>query len=175
MSGCHSLHALKIEEIWGGIANIFEEICQNLTQNLRRIEEISHMYVLVYLTFTDVMSSNITVYSRRNTTLTIGKKWTFNMKLCNLYYIILTIWTHIMCMNKHFITLISVSVQDYRINNTLQQESNLFTLFYDPVPASIPRKRYYFPAFFLKQMSNFSPNGTTVNKKRWDIYAICRN
>ena len=49
------------------------------------------MYVLVDLTFTDVMSSNITVYSRRNTTLTVGKKWTFNMKLYNLYYIILTI------------------------------------------------------------------------------------
>ena len=32
------------------------------------------MYVLVDLTFTDVMSSNITVYSRRNTTLTVGKK-----------------------------------------------------------------------------------------------------
>ena len=87
----------RFEEIWGGITNIFEEICQNLAQNLRRIEEISHMYVLVDLTFTDVMSSNITVYSRRNTTLTIGKKWTFNMKLCNLYYIILTIWTHIIC------------------------------------------------------------------------------
>ena len=38
------------------------------------------MYVLVDLTFTDVMSSNITVYSRRNTTLTVG-----------------TIWTHITC------------------------------------------------------------------------------
>ena len=99
--GCHSFCALKIEEIWGGITNIFEEICQNLAQNLRRIEEISHMYVLVDLTFTDVMSSNITVYSRRNTTLTVGKKSTFNMKL--LYY---------MCMNKHFISLISVSVQD---------------------------------------------------------------
>ena len=70
------------------------------------------MYVLVDITFTDVMSSNITVYSRRNTALTIGKKWTFNMKLCNLYYIILTIWTNIMRMNKHFIPLISVSVQD---------------------------------------------------------------
>ena len=95
--GCHSFCALKIEEIWGGITNIFEEICQNLAQNVRRIEEISHMYVLVDLTFTDVMSSNITVYSRRNNTLTVGKKWTFNMKLCNLYYIILTIWTHIKC------------------------------------------------------------------------------
>ena len=72
--GCHSFSALKIEEIWGGITNIFEEICQNLAQNLRIIEEISHMYVLVDLTFTDVMSSNITVYSRRNTTLTVGKK-----------------------------------------------------------------------------------------------------
>ena len=70
------------------------------------------MYVLVNITFTNVMSSNITVYSRRNTMLTIGKKWTFNMKLCNLYYIILTIWTNIMRMNKHFIPLISVSVQD---------------------------------------------------------------
>ena len=68
------------------------------------------MYVLVDLTFTDVMSSSITVYSRRNTMLTMGKKWTFNMKLCNLYYIILTIWTH-MYMNKHFIQLIPVSVQ----------------------------------------------------------------
>ena len=55
------------------ITNVFE-ICQNLAQNLRRIEEISHMYVLVNLTFTDVMSSNITVYSRRNTTLTVGEK-----------------------------------------------------------------------------------------------------
>ena len=82
---CHSFRALKIE------------ICQNLAQNLRRIEEISHMYVVVDLTFADVMSSNITVYSRKNTTLTVGKKWTFNMKLCNLYYIILTIWTHIKC------------------------------------------------------------------------------
>ena len=62
------------------------------------------MYVLVDLTFTDVRSSNITVYSRRNTTLTVGKKWTFNMKLFNLYYIT--------CMNKHFTSLIAVSVQD---------------------------------------------------------------
>ena len=100
IQGCHSFHAPKMrrfEEIWGGITNIFEEICQNLAQNLRRIEEIWHMYVLVNLTLTDVMSSNITVYSRRNTTLTVGKKWTFNMKLCNLYFIILTIWTHIIC------------------------------------------------------------------------------
>ena len=87
----------RFEEIWGGITNIFEEICQNLAQNRRRIEEISHMYVLVNLTFTDVMSSNITVYSRRNTTLTVGEKWNFYMKLCNLHYIILTIWTHIIC------------------------------------------------------------------------------
>ena len=50
------------------------------------------MYVLGDLTFTDVRSSNITVYSRRNTTITIGKKKsTVNMKLCNLYYMILTI------------------------------------------------------------------------------------
>ena len=49
------------------------------------------MNVLVDLTFTDVMSSNITVYSRRNTTLTVGKKWTFIMKLCDPYYIILTL------------------------------------------------------------------------------------
>ena len=90
--GCHCFHALKIEEIWGGITNIFEEICQNLAQNLRRIEEISHMYVLVNL-----MSSKITVYSRRNITLTVGEKWNFYMKLCNLHYIILTIWTHIIC------------------------------------------------------------------------------
>ena len=64
----------RIEEIQGGITNIFEEICQNLAQNLKRIEEISHMYVLVDLAFTDVMSSNRTVYSRRNTMLTVGKK-----------------------------------------------------------------------------------------------------
>ena len=50
------------------------------------------MYALVDVTFTNVMSINTTVYSRRNTTLTVGTKW-FNMKLCNLYYIILTIWT----------------------------------------------------------------------------------
>ena len=87
----------RFEEIWGGITNIFEEICQNLAQNLRRIEEISHMYVLINLTFTDVMSSNITVYSRRNTTLTVGEKWKFYMKLCNLHHIILTIWTYIIC------------------------------------------------------------------------------
>ena len=56
------------------------------------------MYVLVDLTFTDVRSSNITVYSRRNTTITVGKKKsTVNMKLCNLYYMILTIWTHMTC------------------------------------------------------------------------------
>ena len=67
------------------------EICQNLAQNLRRIEEISHMYVLVDLTFMNLINSNITVYSRRNTTLMVGKKSKFNMKLCNLYYIILTI------------------------------------------------------------------------------------
>ena len=41
---------------------------------MRRIEEISHMYVLVNLNFTDVMSSNINVYSKRNTTLTVGEK-----------------------------------------------------------------------------------------------------
>ena len=32
------------------------------------------MYVLVDLTFTDVMRSDITVYSRRNTMLTVGKE-----------------------------------------------------------------------------------------------------
>ena len=31
------------------------------------------MYVLVDLTFTDIMSSNITVYSRRNTMPTVSK------------------------------------------------------------------------------------------------------
>ena len=81
----------RIEEIWGRITNIFQEICQNLAQNLRRIEETSYMYVLVDLTFTDAMSSNITVYIRKNTKLTVGKKWTFNMKLCNLFIIL---WTH---------------------------------------------------------------------------------
>ena len=96
LQGCHSFHGLKIEEIWRGITNIFE-VCQNLAQNLRRIEEISHMHVLVNLTFTEVMSSNITVYSRRNTTLTVGEKWKFYMKLCNLHHIILTIWTYIIC------------------------------------------------------------------------------
>ena len=107
----------RIEEIWGGITNIFEEICQNLAQNLRRIEEISHIYVLVDLTFTDVMSSNITVCSRRNTTLIVSKKWTFNMKLCNLYYIILTIWTHIICTWTNFLS--HQYLQVYRIKNTL--------------------------------------------------------
>ena len=84
----------RIEEIQGGITNLFE-ICQNLAQNLRKTEEISNMYVLVDLTFTDVMSSKTTVYSRRNTMLTVNKKWTLNMKIRNLYYIILTIRTHI--------------------------------------------------------------------------------
>ena len=87
----------RFEEIWGGITNIFEEICQNLAQNLRRVDGISHMYVLVNLTFTDVMTTNITVYSRRKTTFTVGEKWNLFMKLCNLHYIILTIWTHIIC------------------------------------------------------------------------------
>ena len=62
---------MRIEEI-RGITNISDEICQNLAQYLRRIEEISHIYVLVDLTFNNVMSNNITVYSRRNTMLTIG-------------------------------------------------------------------------------------------------------
>ena len=62
---------MRIEEI-RGITNIFDEICQNLEQYMRRIEEISHIYVLVDLTFNNVMSNNITVYSRRNTMLTIG-------------------------------------------------------------------------------------------------------
>ena len=70
----------RIEEI-RGITSIFEKICQNLAQNLKRIEEISHMYVLVDLTFTDVIGSNKTVYSRRNTMLTVGEKWTYNTKL----------------------------------------------------------------------------------------------
>ena len=39
-----------------------------------KFEEISHMCVLVDLTFTDVMRSDITVYSRRNTTLTVRKE-----------------------------------------------------------------------------------------------------
>ena len=97
--GCHSFYVLEIEEIW---------------EDLRRIEEISNMNVLVDLTFTDVMSRNINEYSRRNTTFTLGTKWFFNMKFCNLHYIILTIWTHTlnMYMNKHFIPLISDSVQD---------------------------------------------------------------
>ena len=33
VQGCHSLHALKIEEIWEGIANFLEDVCQNLAQN----------------------------------------------------------------------------------------------------------------------------------------------
>ena len=146
MSGCHSLHALKIEEIWGGIANIFEEICQNLTQNLRRIEEISHMYVLVYLTFTDVMSSNITVYSRRNTTLTIGKKWTFNMKLCNLYYIILTIWTHIICAWTNPLSCINICKCTGL--TILCNKNPTFFLYFTIQFQLLDRKRYYFPAFF---------------------------
>ena len=32
------------------------------------------MYVLVNLTFTDAMSSNITEHSKRNTMLTVGEK-----------------------------------------------------------------------------------------------------
>ena len=53
------------------------------------------MHVLDDLTFTDVMSSSITVYSRRNIMLTVGRKWTFNMKFRDLYYMISTMWTHI--------------------------------------------------------------------------------
>ena len=64
----------RIEEIRGGITNISEEICQNLAQNLRRIEEIPHMYAIVDLTFADVMSSNITVYSIKDTMLSASKK-----------------------------------------------------------------------------------------------------
>ena len=79
---------------------------------MRRIEEISHTYVLD-LTFTDVMSSNTTVYSRRNTTLTVGKKMNIQYEimqsiLCNLN----NMNTNNMCMNKPFIALISVNVQD---------------------------------------------------------------
>ena len=85
----------RIEEIRGGITNIFEEICQNLAQNLRSIEEIPHMYAIVNLTCADVMSSNITVYSIKDTMLSASKKWTFYTKLSYLYYIILKIWTHI--------------------------------------------------------------------------------
>ena len=85
----------RIEEIRGGITNIFEEICQNLAQNLRSIEEIPHMYAIVNLTCADVMSSNITVHSIKDTMLSASKKWTFYTKLNYLYYIILKIWTHI--------------------------------------------------------------------------------
>ena len=79
---------------------------------MSRIEEISHTYVLD-LTFTDVMSSNITVYSRRNTTLTVGKKMNIQYEimqsiLCNLNNMNI----NNMCMNKPFIALISVNVQD---------------------------------------------------------------
>ena len=63
----------RIEEIRGGITDIFE-ICQNLAQNLRRIEEIPHMYAIVNLTCADVMSSNITVYSIKDTMLSASKK-----------------------------------------------------------------------------------------------------
>ena len=52
--GYHSFlrcNVRRIEEIRGGITNIFEEICQNLAQNLRRIEEIPHMHAMVDLTF----------------------------------------------------------------------------------------------------------------------------
>ena len=75
------------------------------------------MYVLVDLTFTDVMRSDITVYSRRNTMLTVGKEWTFNMKLCNLYDIILTLWTHRICTLTN--TLPRQYPQVDRVNNTL--------------------------------------------------------
>ena len=64
----------RIEEIRGGITNIFEEICQNLAQNLRSIEEIPHMYAIVNLTCADVMSSNITVHSIKDTMLSASKK-----------------------------------------------------------------------------------------------------
>ena len=84
LQGCHSFHALKIEKIWERITNIFE-ICQNLALNLRRIEEISHMHVL------------------------------------------------------------------------LDTEEVLFS------------------SLLLETKSNFSPNWTTLNKKKWDIDTICRN
>ena len=95
-----TLHALKIEEIWGDLRRNYKHFWGYLSKSCTKFEKswgISHMYVLVNLTFTDVMTTNITVYSRRKTTFTVGEKWNLFMKLCNLHYIILTIWTHIIC------------------------------------------------------------------------------
>ena len=77
--GCLSKPCTKLEENWRD----FRQVCSSR----------SYFYWL--------MSSNITVYSRRNTTLTIDKKWTFNMKLCNLYYIILAIYFKHYSFSEH--------------------------------------------------------------------------
>ena len=138
----------KNEEIRVGITNIFEEICQNLAQNLKRTEEISHMYVLVNLIFTDIMSSNITVYSRGNTMLN-------NM---NTQYI-------------HEETLYPINICKCTGLTILLTKIQPFLLFYDSLPASRHRKRYYFPGLML----NVSPNWNTLNRKKWDINMICKN
>ena len=113
----------RIEEIRGGITNIFEEICQNLAQNLKRTEEISHMYVLVNLIFTDLMSSNITVYSRGNTMLN-------NM---NTQYI-------------HEETLYPINICKCTGLTILLTKIQPFLLFYDSLPASRHRKGITFQA-----------------------------
>ena len=83
------------------------------------------------------------------------------MKLCNLN----NMNTYNTYMNKHFITLTSVSVQagcQYFVAHL--------------VPASKKkRKKYYFPAFFWKQMLNSSPNLNAFDNKKYEINTICRN
>ena len=98
LSHCHRLQFFSCAENWGDLARLEEELQTFLrfVKTLHKIWGESRRF-LVDLTFTDVMSSNITVYSKRNTRLTVGKKWTLNMKLCNLYYTIVTIWTYIIC------------------------------------------------------------------------------
>ena len=64
-------------EHWGDLRRNYkhEKICKNLAQKFEKNwGDFTHISVLVNLTFTDVMSSDITVYSRRNTTLTVGNK-----------------------------------------------------------------------------------------------------
>ena len=73
--GCHYFHVVNIEVNWGDSRRNYKIFGGDLSKPCTKFENWGD--------FTDVMSSNITVYSRRKTILTVSKKWT------------LTIWTRI--------------------------------------------------------------------------------
>ena len=65
IQGCHSFHVLKIEEIWGDLRRNYKHFWGDLSKPCRKFEE--HWYVLVNLTFTDVMKQSCMLKKKHHT------------------------------------------------------------------------------------------------------------